>query len=96
MGKPSIKMFAAAIALAAMIGGFLILGSPQPPKPPVDSLSVVSAPSTVPGATWRPTAGPTATPIPPSTNATQRGEDPPGHYPPGAINYAEKGVVPAL
>jgi hypothetical protein len=82
-----------ALAVFALIGAFLL----RPAKKPAEAqtFSVVSAPgdasvASLPGNTVAPVAAPSPTPT------LAPGEDPPARREPGAINYADKGVLPAL
>lgn len=81
------------ILLLGLIGGLLLT---KGPPPQAQDLAVV----TVPGDTASPiplpiTAAPAVAPSP-SPSPLAPGQDPPARREPGAINYAEKGVLPAL
>ncbi|HSI17813.1 MAG TPA: hypothetical protein VK980_08595 [Sphingomonas sp.] len=82
------------MVLLGLIGGLLLLT--KGPPPPAQDIAVV----TVPGDTASPIALPaTAAPVvapSPSPSPLAPGQDPPARREPGAINYAEKGVLPAL
>jgi len=82
------------ILLLGLIGGLLLLSKGPPPQ--AQDIAVV----TVPGDTASPiplpaTAAPAVAPSP-SPSPLAPGQDPPARREPGAINYAEKGVLPAL
>jgi hypothetical protein len=85
-----------AVALLGLIGAFLLLPGKKPAG--VETFSVVTAAGADANMVQAPAnAGavvPTASASPTPTLAP--GEDPPVHREPGAINYADKGVVPAL
>jgi hypothetical protein len=77
-----------------LIGGLLLATKGPPPQ--AQDIAVV----TVAGDTASPvplpaTAAPAVAPSP-SPSPLAPGQDPPAPREPGAINYAEKGVLPAL
>ena len=95
MKKPPIGPIVIGIALLGLIGGFLLL--PAKPPSPRPTLSVVTAPQGVANAVQPPAkSAPAMSPAANATAPLAPGEDPPARREPGAINYADKGVLPAL
>jgi len=83
------------IALLGLIGGFLLLPGKSPPAPP--ALSVVTAPQGRANLVQPPAkSAPALSTTPNAAAPLAPGEDPPARREPGAINYADKGVLPAL
>lgn len=83
------------LVLLGLIGGFLDLTKGTPPE--AQSIAVVAVPAVKARAVASPArfAPPAAaSPSPPPQLAP--GQDPPAHREPGAVNYAEMGVLPAL
>jgi hypothetical protein len=80
------------MAIISLIGGLLLM----PPKAPaVPTLYVVTAPSVAASPVQMSGfhgVAPSAT----QTTVTDEGRDPPAHREPGAINYADKGILPPL
>jgi len=95
MRKLPIGTTIAALALLGLIGAFLLF--PSRKQAVAETLRVVTAPAAGASIVQPPAAGdgaPTVSPSPTPTLAP--GEDPPARREPGAINYADKGVLPAL
>jgi hypothetical protein len=96
MTKLPIGPIMIALALLGLIGAFLLFPAKKPAV--TETFSVVSAPGTDANVAQFPAhamAGAPTAPTPAVPTLTP-GEDPPVHREPGAINYADKGVVPAL
>ena len=94
MKKLPIGPIVIGLALTGLIGGYLLPRATRSRTQPPSIVVVPGSAATVKLPADRFTAvAPTASPVPP---VLAPGEDPPVHREPGAINYAEKGVVPAL
>lgn len=85
-----------ALALLGLIGAFLLF--PSRKQAVAETVRVVTAPGAGASIVQPPAnvaaGAPTTSPSPAPTLAP--GEDPPARREPGAINYADKGVLPPL
>ena len=93
MKKLPIGPIVVGMMIIGLIGIFLLRTLKQPPA--TDNIAVVMAAPTANVATVAPPANAAAPTAQPTTELAP-GEDPPAHREPGAINYADKGVLPAL
>jgi hypothetical protein len=92
MKKLPIGPIIVGMVIIGLVGVFLLMPAKQPP--PTDNIAVVIAPPTAAIV-----APPVANAVAPTAHPTAElapGEDPPARREPGAINYADKGVLPAL
>lgn len=94
MGKLPIGPIIIGMVLLGLIGSFLVLI--ERPSPMAQNIAVVTVPADTAGAVPLPTRSAPSVTASPSPRPLAPGEDPPARREPGAINYAEKGVLPPL
>lgn len=92
MKKLPIGSIVVGMVIIGLIGAFLLMPAKHPPA--TDNIAVVMAPPTA--AMVVPPAANAAAPTAQPTAELAPGEDPPARREPGAINYADKGVLPPL
>jgi hypothetical protein len=93
MKKLPIGPIVIGMVIIGLIGGVALMPAKKPAPP---ALTIVSAPSpdgTARSASSSPSVVPTP---PPQAETSDSGRDPPARREPGAINYADKGVLPAI
>ena len=93
MKKLPIGPIVVGMVIIGLVGGFLLWPAKSPPT--TGNIAVVVAPPTASVAAIAPPANTTAPTAQPTAELAP-GEDPPARREPGAINYADKGVLPAL
>jgi hypothetical protein len=93
MKKLPIGPIVIGMVLLGLIGGLLLLTKGPPPQ--VQDIAVVTVPGNTSPIPLPATAAPAVAPSP-SPSPLAPGQDPPARREPGAINYADKGVLPAL